>query len=330
MVDTIRCCTDCASDISDRHGNATRCKPCASRKQRQVTAHYRPRTSPCLDESPECVPGRLRLGRCGRHYGRLKATRTKGPVDRTCLACGSSYRSSDPRKVTCSTACRLWMRKHPATIRITAATCLLCGSAFDCGRASMRYCSSRCRFAAEKRRNRSVASAFVVRAQCLACGATMPLKRRAGSKYCSAKCGERYYNAPDRFAERFGRTCENCGTAIQDGARLLRRFCSTLCQNRANQHKRRVRKRGLPVENVNRAEIFERDDWTCHLCSKEITSGPTLDHLIPVSHPLCPGHVWENLAAAHRSCNSSKNHRVRAEDWDLHRRLLAMKGGDPR
>lgn len=92
-----------------------------------------------------------------------------------------------------------------------------------------------------------------------------------------------------------------------------------------NQDKRRTRKRGLPTEDVSRAEIFERDNMTCHLCGYEITDLPTIDHIVPISHPDCPGHVWENLAAAHSSCNIAKRDRVTQHDFDLYDRLSKLR-----
>lgn len=63
--------------------------------------------------------------------------------------------------------------------------------------------------------------------------------------------------------------------------------------------------------------VFERDSWVCHLCEKaidrQVRKGPempSLDHLIPVSHPDYPGHVIHNLAATHRRCNSLRSDRI--------------------
>jgi 5-methylcytosine-specific restriction endonuclease McrA len=88
-----------------------------------------------------------------------------------------------------------------------------------------------------------------------------------------------------------------------------------------NQDMRRMRRRGLPAERISRAEIFERDGMLCHLCYLPITGKPTIDHIIPIATPGSPGHVWENLAAAHSTCNSGKRDRVRPEDWTLYEEL---------
>ncbi|WP_367572172.1 HNH endonuclease [Streptomyces globisporus] len=88
-----------------------------------------------------------------------------------------------------------------------------------------------------------------------------------------------------------------------------------------NQDVRRMRRRGLPMERISRAEIFERDGMLCHLCWLPITGKPTIDHIIPIATPRSPGHVWENVAAAHSNCNSAKRDRVRTEDWELYEKL---------
>ncbi|MFF8784826.1 HNH endonuclease [Streptomyces sp. NPDC015125] len=95
-----------------------------------------------------------------------------------------------------------------------------------------------------------------------------------------------------------------------------------------NQDVRRMRRRGLPMERISRAEIFKRDGMLCHLCGMPITGKPTIDHVIPIATPGSPGHVWENLAAAHSACNSSKRDRVREADWVLYRQLRERRLAD--
>lgn len=61
-----------------------------------------------------------------------------------------------------------------------------------------------------------------------------------------------------------------------------------------------------------RRSLYERDNWTCHLCSEPIDRdahwnddyAPSLDHLIPRSAMLVPDHSADNLLTAHRLCNS--------------------------
>lgn len=82
--------------------------------------------------------------------------------------------------------------------------------------------------------------------------------------------------------------------------------------NVKSQQKRRARKRGVEVESVAPKDIYERDNWTCYLCGKEINKtskaphpkSPSLDHVVPI----CKGgsHTYDNLKAAHLYCNQSK------------------------
>ncbi|WP_190172906.1 HNH endonuclease [Streptomyces mirabilis] len=84
---------------------------------------------------------------------------------------------------------------------------------------------------------------------------------------------------------------------------------------------------------MSHAAVFDRDAWTCHLCGGHIdrtlrNKNPqmvSLDHIIPVCDPDYPGHVWENLAAAHLRCNTVKGGTATPEDWNLYRKLLAVR-----
>ena len=65
-----------------------------------------------------------------------------------------------------------------------------------------------------------------------------------------------------------------------------------------------------------RLELYERDDWTCHICSEPVdrsgdpngNRAPSLDHLVPRS--LGGTDDPSNLKTACRSCNSRKGIRV--------------------
>nr|WP_272924117.1 MULTISPECIES: HNH endonuclease [unclassified Streptomyces] len=68
----------------------------------------------------------------------------------------------------------------------------------------------------------------------------------------------------------------------------------------------------------------------CHLCVMPIIGKPTIDHIIPIATPGSPGHVWENVAAAHSTCNSSKRNRVQPEDWVLYAELRLRRSDGER
>lgn len=90
-------------------------------------------------------------------------------------------------------------------------------------------------------------------------------------------------------------------------------------QEKAHQdaHKRRARIRSLPSETVDRSEIFDRDGWVCQLCGEGIPIvvmwphplSASLDHVVPLSDPECPGHLKSNVQASHLVCNLIKSDR---------------------
>jgi hypothetical protein len=81
--------------------------------------------------------------------------------------------------------------------------------------------------------------------------------------------------------------------------------------------RRANRVRANRTELFTHRQIFERDDWRCHLCGgKCITGGdgrvaplyPTLDHITPLAQG--GTHTSDNVQTAHRKCNSSKGSKV--------------------
>jgi len=65
-------------------------------------------------------------------------------------------------------------------------------------------------------------------------------------------------------------------------------------------------------ENINRVEVYQRDNWVCRLCGYVIDStlrfpddmAATLDHITPLA--LGGTHTYENVGAAHARCNFLK------------------------
>ncbi len=62
------------------------------------------------------------------------------------------------------------------------------------------------------------------------------------------------------------------------------------------------------VANVSRRAVFVRDDYRCQYCG---SGADSIDHVIPRSRGGLDD--WDNLAAACRSCNSTKRNRTPAE-----------------
>lgn len=82
--------------------------------------------------------------------------------------------------------------------------------------------------------------------------------------------------------------------------------------------KRQDQKRVTQVEPIRNVDVFERDRWTCGLCSMAIDPSlawpdpmcATLDHITPLSEG--GTHTWENVQAAHARCNIQKGSSVAA------------------
>lgn len=62
------------------------------------------------------------------------------------------------------------------------------------------------------------------------------------------------------------------------------------------------------VANVSRRAVFVRDDYRCQYCG---SGADSIDHVIPRSRGGLDD--WENLAAACRTCNSTKRNRTPTE-----------------
>jgi 5-methylcytosine-specific restriction endonuclease McrA len=83
-------------------------------------------------------------------------------------------------------------------------------------------------------------------------------------------------------------------------------------QRQSRSHVRRVRLYGGEYEKFTYAEIFERDNWICGICSEPINKelkwpdvkSVSLDHIIPVSKG--GSHIRTNVQAAHLGCNIRK------------------------
>lgn len=80
--------------------------------------------------------------------------------------------------------------------------------------------------------------------------------------------------------------------------------------------RRRARMAGVPFSPVERLAIFERDGWTCWLCSDFVDPNlrypnpmsASLDHVVPIS--LDGPHTEENARCAHLLCNARRGNRA--------------------
>jgi hypothetical protein len=84
MTERSRTCLDCGCDLSGKHGNVSRCRPCAVSRAKQQQGRGS-RHGECQAEHRDCFPldGRLRAGLCERHYRRKRTKGTTAPPERT-------------------------------------------------------------------------------------------------------------------------------------------------------------------------------------------------------------------------------------------------------
>lgn len=81
----------------------------------------------------------------------------------------------------------------------------------------------------------------------------------------------------------------------------------------AKNQTRRARKHGADPAQVDLNDIAERDNHRCHICKRKVsTQARSLDHLVALSAG--GAHTPENVALAHRRCNSKMRvHRLPAQ-----------------
>lgn len=154
---------------------------------------------------------------------------------------------------------------------------------------------------------------------CEFCGGERAPSRR---RFCSSTCRERsrgkgYVVPPVPPAPDGARRCEVEGC---EGKHLARGFCPRhyrawtrgSAPGSRNNERARAEKWGVPWEPIDRAAVFARDGWKCHLCGELVDrlalfpdpDSPSLDHVVPMSRG--GGHLWSNVATSHLGCNVRK------------------------
>lgn len=106
--------------------------------------------------------------------------------------------------------------------------------------------------------------------------------------------------------------CTWCGEYFV-GVGSAASYCSDKCATSAT-FKKRSSGKTFKISPRKRREIYERDGWTCKLCSHPVSQtehylsdyAASLDHIIPKALQLVPDHSPANLRLVHRWCNSSR------------------------
>ena len=255
---------------------------------------------------PRCQSADLKAhGLCGYHYGaaiRLgappKAVRTHfEPQPRTCPVCSvamsDAVSARDVGRMCKSCARSRLVSRDPFGMfvnRITRSSkegpvlrpiraCVGCGSWFVArSRKGSTTCGVKCRSEVAARLRPKVLPRPPVTSECQHCG--MPFTQR--------RVGHKYHRKCRGAAEKMNRQS----------------------RDRVSGKKLRgaVRYGGV----IYRAQVLERDGWTCYLCGQEIRRGvafpdpmsPSIDHVVPISRGGV--HTMDNVRATHLICNSRK------------------------
>lgn len=244
--------------------------------------------------------------------------------DKTCETCQSSFVARYVLAKFCSQRCKEWAHSRPGRVppplRPKVRGCESCGADMTGRHGNARFCDQSCWY-----RFHNPLADVTAPLSCDVCLAIFFRKTPRGivPKFCSPRCEQWRRRNPDATWDP-DRTCEHCGVSIAH-MRADARYCTAGHAAAAKGHERRVKIRSLPREKISHVRVFERDGWRCHLCSRKINpslkhphpKSASLDHVIPISDPDSPGHVWANVAASHLTCNLRKNNKSMGEQLML-------------
>lgn len=85
---------------------------------------------------------------------------------------------------------------------------------------------------------------------------------------------------------------------------------------RRRDDRRRALKRQVPFEDFSPTEVYDRDGWTCGICSESVDPtlkwpdpmSVSLDHVTPLS--LGGSHTRDNTRCTHLRCNIRRGNRA--------------------
>lgn len=178
-------------------------------------------------------------------------------------------------------------------------TCQQCGREAVVTKKSARYCSHECFYDArygEQRPREDTREA-----------ARLKRRSKAAAKLEKAAAGMRGNGVWTAGV------CSACGTAfVRHSFSTPVAYCSSVCRRREKVTLRRALQHDLEAGRVSRWRVYQRDDWTCHICGDPVDrdavvpdlAAPVLDHVVPLARG--GTHSEDNLRTAHFYCNSVK------------------------
>lgn len=242
------------------------------------------------------------------------------PASFVCKGCGKVITrdpspARDNRREYCNNACKLrvfWNKRQAVK-----SPCRRCGNLSHSRHA--HYCGG-CRIAV---RADGIARRMARRIPGLCVVCSQPFvargQRSCGNPLCRGELIRRALIGQPKNFVKVDRSCSQCGCSfLTVRGRLCKRCIKRNLKKRTGKcGYTRAKLRGLPRDHsVTQMKVFERDNWTCQLCGVRIPKrfrgtnhdrAPSVDHIIPLSNPASPGHVWHNVQCVCRGCNQRKS-----------------------
>ena len=257
-----------------------------------------------------------------------------------CERCRQEFPSRDGKKF-CSEPCRKKDEKRRAVARKRAQETLRCE---QCNKLIVgrrrKYCSSRCLHATYDRKR--VARTTPTGCACRDCGVVEGMGWWVGRMKHPGSAGTRCHPCYLTYTRKrqtpnprplnpqclscrkpvtagdarcrvcFPLTCTQCGAAADKQASTPTcRSCAQQKRTSAEQRRRGAERNG--DKGITWRKVAECNGWACHLCGEPVKQvagtahepkGATVDHIIPIA--LGGPHTWDNVALAHRRCNTAR------------------------
>lgn len=270
--------------------------------------------------------------------------KSKGRIRKgNCIQCGKPFEQvyiSGSKQKYCNKKCAdraSYERQKKKHKRI----CKKCNKRFNTSIKNDEFCGMDC------------SNNYIMKRECISCGNIFKGTRRV--KYCSEECRKEIRVCPvcnEKFKELphsktiycsdnchkesislYRSNCIECGTRFKGRKSRANLFCSRECYHKSLGNngwvphktinsttdygsKKRAKKYGVEVENINIKEVFERDEWVCGICNEKVdknipypnSQSASLDHVIPMSKG--GGHTYDNVQLSHLRCNLRKSNVV--------------------
>lgn len=161
---------------------------------------------------------------------------------------------------------------------------------------------------------------------CTVCGIEFRYGDVWMKKFCSTDCLNKHKEQleSERNKERI---CEECGSSFTMKGSKRKSYCSEQCckrnQNRRKELKNKFKNAKIDY-SISLEKLYERDNGVCYICGEmcdwedygvrdcgTIICGdryPSIEHIVPASRG--GSHTWDNVALAHRRCNTMKSNHL--------------------